>query len=123
MKVISGVQYNLTNNFSIKFNDQSTPVYTTVPVSQNNVGTNLNYVNTELTAGHLQLTAHVKTNANAKPNTLYTISLHNVANSSAPVGSISFFTPPSINLGETMTFVFDVGAELDTSMAFVLQIV
>ncbi len=124
LQAISGEQYFVSGSFSILSNYELMPVSSTVPASRTITWSNQSSAHTELTSGHWQLLVHVRINANAQPNTSYIVSLQNAEGTAqTSLDSIRFVTSDSINLGEVMTFVFDVGAELDSSMAFVAQIV
>ncbi|HSV49871.1 MAG TPA: hypothetical protein VLH35_06100 [Candidatus Acidoferrales bacterium] len=124
IQTISGEKYSLSGQFSILSNNEIMPTSKTIPASRTINWSNQSSAHTQLTQGHWQLSVTVKMNANAEPNTPYMVTLQD-ASSASPVsiGEIHFVTSDTINSGEMMNFVFDIGAEIDSSMAFVAQIV
>jgi hypothetical protein len=122
-QTLAGEQYIVTGGFSIQTGSIPLVTAITQPASPITEWLNGSSIRTALVSGHWQLPVTVRINAGAQPNTAYTVTLQGSSGASwGSFGSIGFVTPDSIHPGEEMTFIFDIGAEIESTAAFVARI-
>lgn len=104
----SGVYYNVVGGFTAASNGfnvvQSSGAASTQPFTWANGDTG----QTALTAGHWQYSVTLTITAAASPSTTYTYTVTwNQGSGYSTLGSMTFTTPATITVGQTVTFLID----------------